>query len=224
MFPGTKQTLYLVCALIAAGCTGGLPADDKAAKPAAAAAASPGAAAGKRVAARSTTDAEDDAATAQYSVYDAVLGQLISRSPDATFLVKEQTSLESPGQQVSNSTIKFLAQKLPSLSQETLDDFAARNRASSTLQNLFGHKVVLISAQEEEDALGDEKGWEKLRDKYHSNGVVTFSAVGMNRQLNQAVVYVGHRRGLLDGAGRYCLLVKDGGEWRIKEKVDVWFS
>ncbi len=42
----------------------------------------------------------------------------------------------------------------------------------------------------------------------NSQGTMTLSRVGFNRNIKQALVYVGNQEGFLAGAGYYVLLVK----------------
>jgi len=58
----------------------------------------------------------------------------------------------------------------------------------------------------------------------NSQGTMTLSGVGFNRNINQALVYVGNPEGFLAGAGYYVLLVKEKGTWVIKQKLMTWIS
>lgn len=220
-----RYILYSVLAIAAAGCVNGSAVKDNSLEHSTAAKSGSLQAGGSGGNVKQdTNNPAADAETNRYAVYDAVLGQLVSTSPDTVFVVKERTveSISSP--QALSRTAKFLSEKFTSLSQATLDDYGAGNRSASTLQNLFKSKVVLLTKSEEEEIFKDVKGWEKLRGKYNSNGVVAFSSVGLNREMNQALVYVDHQRSSLDGVGRYVLLVKANGEWKVTEKADVSYS
>ena len=54
--------------------------------------------------------------------------------------------------------------------------------------------------------------------------MLTFSRVGFNRDLTQAVVYLSQVAGPLGGEGVFVLLQKENGVWTPTEEITVWIS
>ena len=141
-------------------------------------------------------------------------------------LILENTSTstldEDPGQMIDN-----IKDGLPGISNDTIDSYVERNAQSTQLSPdmQLGVDYVLLS-QEELAEISRQPNWhEVLTEKYPgSEGYTIFSRVGLNRSLDQAVIYVGKVAGPLMGAGYYYLLEKQDGEWAIKEQIMVWIS
>ena len=141
-------------------------------------------------------------------------------------LILENTSTstmdEGPQQMIDN-----IKDGLPGISNDTIDSYVERNAQSTQLSPdmQLGVDYVLLS-QEELAEISRQPNWhEVLTEKYPgSEGYTIFSRVGLNRSLDQAVVYVGQVAGPLMGAGYYYLLEKQDGEWAIKEQIMVWIS
>jgi hypothetical protein len=141
-------------------------------------------------------------------------------------LILENTSTstldEDPGQMIDN-----IKDGLPGISNDTIDSYVERNAQSTQLSPdmQLGVDYVLLS-QEELAEISRQPNWhEVLTEKYPgSEGYTIFSRVGLNRSLDQAVVYVGQVAGPLMGAGYYYLLEKQDGEWAVKEQIMVWIS
>jgi len=54
-------------------------------------------------------------------------------------------------------------------------------------------------------------------------GLVVLSGVGFNLSQSQAVFYINHFCGLC-GGGRYVLMEKVDGVWRVRDEHYVWIS
>jgi hypothetical protein len=82
--------------------------------------------------------------------------------------------------------------------------------------------------------------WDKLRARYPNGlgipepqgvGYETFSRVGFNANLDQALVYMGSEEDMVVGTyesgvgqGYYYLMKKVNGVWTIDQKVQVWIT
>jgi hypothetical protein len=146
-----------------------------------------------------------------------------SKSP-ALILQDTSTGLsdDDPGQTIDN-----LKGGLPSISNATVDSYVERNAQPGQLSPdmQLGVDYALLS-EDELAEVSSQPNWHKvLAEKYPgSEGYTIFSRVGVNRSLDQAVLYVGDVAGPLMGAGFYYLLEKQNGEWGIKEQIMVWIS
>lgn len=75
-----------------------------------------------------------------------------------------------------------------------------------------------LVSKDEVSKIFKEGGWEDFGKRFPgSQGYIELSAVGFNPGKTKAVVYIGHSCGLLCGEGRFYLLEKLNGEWRLSE-------
>ena len=134
------------------------------------------------------------------------------------------TNISSDGPQQS---IDYIKSGLQSISNETIDNYLARNTQPSPLSpdmNL-GVDYVLLSADELAQITSQPNWNEVLNEQYpNSHGYTVFSRVGFNSSLDQAVIYIGNVAGPMMGSGFYYLMEKENGEWVIKEQVMAWIS
>jgi len=86
--------------------------------------------------------------------------------------------------------------------------------------------VTLISTQEVDQIFSGGGGWwQAFYKKYpKSPGLVTFSNVGFNPEMNYALVNVGYSCGGLCGRGGLVLLVKKDGNWIKERDLISWVS
>lgn len=63
-----------------------------------------------------------------------------------------------------------------------------------------------------------------FQEKFPRNmGLIVLSGVGFNPSKTQAVFYINHFCGLC-GGGRYVLMEKIGGAWRVRDEHYIWIS
>jgi hypothetical protein len=98
----------------------------------------------------------------------------------------------------------------PTVSQETIDDYLAKNAKSHRLTKSFDFKLEYTLIPEGE-----------IGSIFES---VALSRAGLNSGGNQALVYMQHSCGPLCGGGHYMLLVKKKRRWVVKEKFTSWVS
>lgn len=125
-----------------------------------------------------------------------------------------------------NKTLDYIKKQMPNIAPDTLENFKAINKQEYTLKDSFtGYHCVLVSDSEIEDIFTTENGWNEFYKRYpNSQGEITLSRVGFNRQMNQALLYTGNQSYWLAGAGYYVLLQKINGHWYIQEKLLTWIS
>lgn len=121
-------------------------------------------------------------------------------------------------------TLEWVAEELPAVEQETLDNFRIKNTQSHPLENRFNLtvNVVLISV-EEASKIFQKGGWEGFYEEYpFSQGVMTLSRVGFNPEMDQALLYVANEADDSIGGGYYILFTEEDGVWTIQEWVIAW--
>lgn len=168
----------------------------------------------------------------EYSVYSALIkakyteglhftGTGYDSGPVQMYVITDHTTSG-----FGNGTLDWLSGSMPTLEQETLNDFQAKNAEEVPLADFFylDEEVVLISEEAVREHFED-KGWTEFYQIYpFSQGIMTLSRVGFNSEMNQALVYVGNQAEYLGGAGYYVLLVKEAGVWVIEAEIMAWIS
>lgn len=144
----------------------------------------------------------------------------------APVLILEETSTNI-GDDDTGQTIDYIKSGLKSLSNETIENYLARNPERTTLSSdmNLGVEYKLLSAEELKKISSGPNWGEVLSEAYPgSYGYTIFSRVGFNHKLDQALIYVGSVAGPLMGSGSYFLMEKQLGEWVLKERIEVWIS
>ena len=122
----------------------------------------------------------------------------------------------------------------------TISSFLAQNATAQSLRAdmALGYPYVLLSPT---DPIYSGTGfWDKLRARYPNGlgipesqgvGYETFSRVGFNANLDQALVYMGSEEQMVVGTyasvlgqGYYYLMKKVNGVWTIDQKTQVWIT
>jgi hypothetical protein len=126
----------------------------------------------------------------------------------------------------------WLRKFLPDLSEETLADFLAKNRKPHPVEPHFtlGGQLDCLSTEDLEriflpDDTTAQAGWDRFYELYpQSEGIVSFSRVGFDANVTQALVYTAQSRDALYGRGTYWLCVKSGERWAVLQSNTAWVS
>ena len=175
----------------------------------------------------------------EYVVYAAVIERLFAgnkvsfdtQSPVNLLVIKDQTSVDRSGDRLLTKNFSadvgdYVRQWASALSQETIEDYRIKNNESHQLKDNFSLKVkhVLVQREELEQFLKEGR-WEEFYKKYpDSRGFISFSRVGFNREMNEALVYFEHWCGGLCGSGIYLQLKKEDEGWRVFKVERAWIS
>jgi hypothetical protein len=141
-------------------------------------------------------------------------------------LILRDTSANISGDDPA-TTVEYIKSGLKTISRETMDSYLARNAQPSALSPdmQLGTQYTLISSDDLHKITSQPNWGELLTEKYNgAHGYTSFSRVGFNSSLDQAVIYVGSMAGPLMGSGYYYLMEKKNGQWLIKEQVMAWIS
>ncbi len=143
-----------------------------------------------------------------------------------TVVILQNTSINMSNDN-PQQTMDYIKSGLKGISNETINSYLARNRQPGQLSpNMhLGVDYVLLS-EEELAKISSQSNWgDVLNEKYpNSHGYSMFSRVGFNNSLDQAVICMGQVAGPMMGSGYYYLMVKQNGQWIMKEQVMVWIS
>lgn len=108
------------------------------------------------------------------------------------------------------------------------DELQTSTRASYLARNLFRTRIeskFALPARATACVTPEgEYGSPAFQEKFPRNmGLVTLPGVGFNPSKTQAVFYINHFCGLC-GGGRYVLMEKVNGAWRVKDEHYTWIS
>ena len=172
----------------------------------------------------------------EYAVYSAVIAEMFAGgkvtfdtgSKVKILVIKDHTVRDPFRGDVEIRDWKDLKEQFSSITQETIDDYAAKRKEAYQLQDAFDPKLkhTLFKKAEFEEMFKDIMGgWEAFYKRFpDSGGFVGFSRVGFDPAMNQALVYVEHGCGSLCGTGHYVLLDKGEGGWKIAKRFMAWIS
>jgi hypothetical protein len=171
-----------------------------------------------------------------YAVYSALIKEMYVH--DGIKLLVIETANECPKSSEDNKASdenaeqmrRELEKDLPGLERTTVEDFLAQSNKCEPLSRRFDVPVnyVLMPNKEidrvfRKDGVGG--GWKRFYDEYQdSSGIISFSNVGFNAEMNQAFIYTGKSCGGLCGAGYEVLLTKQDGVWKVLSKTMTWVS
>ena len=120
-----------------------------------------------------------------------------------------------------------LRENLAGMSEDTLNDFLAKNRERHPVQPDFDpeERLTCVGDGEFHQIFSDGEGWERFRRMFpDSDGTLRFSRVGLDRGVTQALIYAGQQFDWNVGSGGYWLFSKDDDSWAERGKVGTWIS
>ena len=176
--------------------------------------------------------------TEKYAVYSALIRDMYLEEGVRLLVIQHAevcpaSNDEAPDEKVEDmrrQMDEYAIKELPELKRETIDDFHAKAKQCSPFRKQLDIpiKYTLVSAKDLESLFpkGEfDRAWRRFYSKYpNSSGIISFSNVGFNAEMNQALVSTGRGCGGLCGAGHYVLLSKDDGKWNVKSKTMTWVS
>lgn len=175
----------------------------------------------------------------KYAVYSAVIKEMYLGQESKLLVVERDNYCQQTpeGEKVDEKIEDMRRQmeedafsRLPALKAETINDFHARAKECHPLEGQFDIpiKYQLISSRDLDSLfhVGEiEGGWSRFYKKYPgSSGVISFSNVGFNSEMNQALVSTSRGCGGLCGAGYFVILAKEQGVWKVGSKIMTWVS
>ena len=171
------------------------------------------------------TPAADQINREEQAVYAFLLSKTYQHKG---YVIMADTATNLSGGNNTTQTLDYVLQNIHNVTPETVDSFRSRNAGSQTLRpdmQLGGPYTLLSQAGKNRIFSQNQSGWDIFYNHYpQAPGITTFSRVGFNAGLDQALVYMGTQSNWLVGAGYYILLKKSNGIWSIDQQVMVWVS
>jgi len=113
------------------------------------------------------------------------------------------------------------------------DQLRTSTRASYLVRNLFQTRILpkfvlprraTVALATQSDIQSDSYGSIEFQKRFpHNLGFITLTGVGFNPTRTQALFYIDHSCGLC-GGGRYVLMEKVNGSWRVLDEHYTWVS
>jgi hypothetical protein len=181
------------------------------------------------------TPPRSDLEAERYAVYSAVIKDMYAEGGVKLLVISRDTGCWTPSDEEKvgeerRSVEDYAVKKLPGLKLETVDDFNAEMKECVSLTKRLDIplKYVFVTDEELKPIFPkDGKGtwWPGFYAKFPgSSGLISFSNVGFDRDVTQALVSTARGCGGLCGAGYYVLLEKEGGVWKVRSKTMTWVS
>jgi hypothetical protein len=171
----------------------------------------------------------------EYAVYAVVIGDMFAddkvsfdtQAKVKILVIEDRTvSAVSDGTEEENDAERLKQGFSPAISQETIDDYVAKNAKSQQLTKSFDLKLkyTLIPKEKIDQIFTGLPSDEFYKQFPDSGGYIALSRVGLNSRGDQAFVYMRHICGGLCGSGHYLSLVKKDEEWVVQKKFRAWIS
>lgn len=168
-----------------------------------------------------------DSLSEEYKVYNDLINFMYVVN-NIKHIVIEDSSCVFVYKEYLDTTMVYIRKHFDNLEQSTINNFIKKNSKSYRLGLWFSLKVkfTIITREERRRIFWRGKGWDEFYEIYpNSQGILKLSRVGLNNEVNQALLYVGNQQHWLSGKGYYIFLVKDDkGRWKVKDKLMVWIS
>ena len=104
------------------------------------------------------------------------------------------------------------------LEEETLADFRSLNEQKETITSLLSVNKPYEYMSPTELILRLDEGQDWIR----THTVISFSKVGFNNKLDQALVYMGHFCGADCASGSVYFVVRENDVWKIRSVIVSW--
>jgi hypothetical protein len=162
-----------------------------------------------------------DVEAERYAVYSVLLNRTFEK-PGKVLVIQSETN--------KDSTFDDEWQRIePEPAWKTaVDDYKVKNLRPAIVEAKFSlpTKVTLISKDEVEKFFCEGCGWWAAFYKKYPDapGLITFSNVGFNEEMNYALVDFSYMYNGLGGGGGLLLLIKKDGKWVKERQLTAWVA
>jgi hypothetical protein len=158
----------------------------------------------------------------EYAIYSAIIPETY-HNEEGGILVIENPSWRYPNQILKKDFYFFYP--APVVSQDTLDDFLQRNKTNRWFERKFQLEFayVLVDRTEIDRLVGRNpvSEWKEFSKHYPaSHGFASYSRVGFNQKMDQALVFRFWRCPYLCGESEFLLLERKEGTWKAVNRAN----
>jgi hypothetical protein len=161
----------------------------------------------------------------EQAVYTFLLAKMYQHTG---YVIMANTATSATGVDNTVQTLDYVLQNMHNVAPATLESFRARNATAQILRadmQVGGAYTLLSQTARNQIFSQNQSGWDIFYYRYpQAPGLTTFSKVGFNANLDQALVYMGTQSNWTVGTGYYLLLNKTNGTWSIDQQVMIWVS
>jgi hypothetical protein len=162
----------------------------------------------------------------EYRIYESLFSEWFGKDNLALMVI-------NPSLHSCKGAAYMVESKYSKVSDATTDEIEANcvDLPAAKLLNAnqfhLKQKVVLVTEDQQKSyfpsSVDCEVGWKKYFKKYpRSNGFMSVSRVGFDREKHYAAVYFSYIRGCLDGEGHKVLLENVNGHWKVIYHLGLW--
>jgi len=124
---------------------------------------------------------------------------------------------------------KFIQKNLETLIEtKTIQNYVNNNHKIYKFdpENCLGNTYIRINEEEHKRIFSRGDGWGQFSVLYPESlkVLMTFSKIGFNSQMDQALVFVQSYGDYGSGEGFYILLRKSGENWKIEKSIIAWLA
>jgi hypothetical protein len=174
--------------------------------------------------------------TEKYAVYSALIKDMYLEYGSNLLVINQDINCLSAPDAIEKEKIEkvqhgmedYVTRRLPELGPDTIADFDKKRECRSLSRQFdIPAEYVLVSDKEISSLFSKYgiDGWNHFYAKYPgSSGIIGFSDVGFNLEMNQAFVSTSRGCGGICGAGYFVVLKKEQGVWKVQSKEMTWVS
>ncbi|MEW5868377.1 MAG: hypothetical protein AB1894_03820 [Chloroflexota bacterium] len=157
----------------------------------------------------------------EYALFSALIeGSAIGAKAGEAIVIREQTDPD-----LQNLDMALKAPQQPP--EELVEAYRLRNAQVYTLSRSFSLQQTyeLLPQATYDDLIHRRLAWTDFQAQHPlANGVYFFSRAGLNAGRDMALVSFSFYCGSLCGQGGVFWLVKENGDWKVKEQLLTWMS
>lgn len=160
-----------------------------------------------------------------YAIYSVLIRRFFTQDNVDSVVILGKTALRTMEKDNLKGTLDYVRGETErGISDDLIQAFQQANAKPKILEDHFNGTIkrVLITEEQARDLTAD--GWAKFLSQYPGRGIITFSAVGFDKDRRRALVNASTQSGGKSGWSKYFLLEKENNEWVISDQVQVWAS
>ena len=155
-------------------------------------------------------------------IYSAVIKEYLGTQPRPVLIGRKKLSYARPdyglGGFETERRISHLKEVYPSVADDTLRDFDSKQLISSELDADFTLPFDFVLIEDSDDTGRDAT----QHNRSELNNIVTFSAIGFNKDRTEAFLFAQRACVPLCGQGDHFVLAREGENWKIVEIFAGW--
>lgn len=163
----------------------------------------------------------------EYDIYSLVIHE---NYPDIQVVtVAQQTNTETFVTQYWYDTV--LASQNPGFDTTVVENYKQANDSLYYFNDNFSadNQQIKVLTNDELHYIFQDKnlnaGWLEFHKEYPNSGsLLSFTRIGFNLDHTQAIFEISSEAGSLAGSGFIIYLVKENGQWVIKDRINTWIS